>query len=53
VRRAPVVAAIALLAVVMGVELHQYRLLFVQSDIGDPIPQLLNYTLGIMRSAPL
>jgi len=53
VRRAPVVAAIALLAVVMGVELHQYRLLFVQNDIGDPIPQLLNYTLGIMRTAPM
>ncbi|MGA3172103.1 MAG: hypothetical protein ABSE62_13940 [Chthoniobacteraceae bacterium] len=53
VRRAPALAAMALLAVVMGVELHQYRLLFVQNDIGDPIPQLLNYTLGIMRSAPL
>lgn len=52
VRRAPVMAAVILLAAVGGVELHQYWLLFVHHDIGDPITQFLMYGLEIIRSAP-
>ena len=51
-RRAPVVAAVILLAVVGGVELHQYCVIFVQHDVGDPITQFLMYSLEIIRAAP-
>jgi len=52
VRRWPVLAAVALLAVVCGMELHQYSLIFVQHDTGDPITQFLMYALEIVRPAP-
>jgi hypothetical protein len=52
VRRWPVAAAVILVAVVGGVELHQYALIFVQHDLGDPITQFLMYALEIVRSAP-
>jgi 4-amino-4-deoxy-L-arabinose transferase-like glycosyltransferase len=53
VRRWPVSAAIILLAVVGAVELHQYFLIFVQHDAGDPITQFLMYALEIVRPAPM
>jgi len=49
VRRAPVLAAIALVVLVGGVELHQYWLLFVRHDIGEPITQYLMYATEIVR----
>jgi len=52
VRRAPVLAAIVLLAVAGGIELHQYWVIFVQHDVGDPITQFLMYSLEIVRPAP-
>jgi 4-amino-4-deoxy-L-arabinose transferase-like glycosyltransferase len=52
VRRWPVVAAVALFALVGGMELHSYNLIFVQRDVGDPITQFLMYALEIVRSAP-
>jgi hypothetical protein len=48
-RRAPVIAAVLLVALVGGVELHQYWLLFVRHDIGDPITQYLMYATEIVR----
>ena len=52
VRRAPVLAGVALVALIGGIELHQYWLLFVQHDLGDPITQFLMYALEIVRAAP-
>jgi 4-amino-4-deoxy-L-arabinose transferase-like glycosyltransferase len=52
VRRWPGAAALALVALVAGVELHQYALIFVQHDTGDPITQFLMYSLEIVRVAP-
>ena len=52
VRRAPVLAAVALVALAGGVELHQYWLIFVRHDIGDPITQFLMYALEVVRQAP-
>ena len=52
VRRAPVLAAVMLLVLVGGIELHQYWLLFVHHDIGDPIPQYMLKALEIVRVAP-
>jgi 4-amino-4-deoxy-L-arabinose transferase-like glycosyltransferase len=52
VRRAPIVAAVALVALVGGIELHQYWLLFVRHDIGDPITQFLMYALEIVKATP-
>ena len=49
VRRAPILAAAVLLAVVAGVELHQYWLLFIRHDIGDPITQYLMWATEIIR----
>jgi hypothetical protein len=49
VRRAPVLAAAVLLAVVGAVELHQYWLLFIRHDIGDPITQYLMWATEIIR----
>jgi hypothetical protein len=51
-RRWPVAAAVTILAVVCGVELHQYAVIFVQHDTGDPITQFLMYSLEIVRAAP-
>ncbi len=51
-RRWPLAAVVVLLAVVGGVELHQYCLIFVQHDIGDPITQFLMFALEIVRQAP-
>jgi hypothetical protein len=51
-RRWPLAAAAVLLAVVGGVELHQYCLIFVQHDIGDPITQFLMFALQIVRPPP-
>jgi len=50
--RAPLFAAILLLALVCGVEFHQYRLLFIRHDIGDPITQYLMYATEIIRHSP-
>jgi len=50
VRRAPVLATVALVALAGGVELHQYWLLFVRHDIGDPITQYLIYATEIVRT---
>jgi len=52
IRRWPVAAAAIILAIVVGVELHQYFLIFVQHDTGDPITQFLMYCLEIVRPAP-
>jgi len=52
VRRAPVVAAVVLLAGIGGIELHQYWLIFMKNDIGDPITQALMVALEIVRMAP-
>ena len=47
--RWPIAAAVLLLVIVGGMELHQYCLIFVQHDIGDPITQFLMYALEIVR----
>jgi hypothetical protein len=52
VRKAPVVAAVVLVALVGGIELHQYWLIFIKNDIGDPITQALMVALEIVRAAP-
>jgi 4-amino-4-deoxy-L-arabinose transferase-like glycosyltransferase len=52
VKRYPVAAALILIALVGGVELHQYALIFVQHDTGDPITQFLMYALEIVRVSP-
>ena len=49
VPRFPMFAALLLLTLVCGVELHQYALLFVRHDIGDPITQYLMYATEIIR----
>jgi 4-amino-4-deoxy-L-arabinose transferase-like glycosyltransferase len=51
VRRWPVAAGVLIVLIVGGVELHQYWLLFVQHDIGDPITQFLMYALEIVRTS--
>jgi len=52
-KRMPVAAAtFILLAVIGGVELHQYWLLFIRHDIGDPITQYLMYATEIVRVGP-
>jgi 4-amino-4-deoxy-L-arabinose transferase-like glycosyltransferase len=48
-RRAPAWAAVALLALVAGIELHQYQLIFIGHDIGDPITQYLVWATEIIR----
>jgi hypothetical protein len=53
VKRAPVLAAILLLALVGGIELHQYNLIFVQHDVGDPIPQFMLRALEITRKVDM
>jgi 4-amino-4-deoxy-L-arabinose transferase-like glycosyltransferase len=49
VRRSPLVAGALLLALVCGVELHQYFVLFVQYDIGEPVTASLMSALEIVR----
>lgn len=51
VRRAPGLAAVLLLAAVAASELHQYWLLFVSHDIGEPVTQYLMYALELIRHA--
>lgn len=51
-RRWPALGAMAVLAAVAGVELHQYFLIFVQHDLGEPVTQYLMYSLEIIRSLP-
>ena len=51
VRRAPVLAGV-LVALIGEIEFHQYWLLFVQHDLGDPITQFLMYALEIVRIVP-
>jgi len=51
VRKAPVLAAVVLVAAVGGIELHQYWQIFVQKDIGEPVTQALMYGVGIVRPA--
>jgi hypothetical protein len=48
-RRWQLVTAVLLLVIVGGVELHQYCLIFVQHDTGDPITQFLMFALEIIR----
>jgi 4-amino-4-deoxy-L-arabinose transferase-like glycosyltransferase len=50
--KAPLFAAILLLALVCGVEFHQYWLLFIRHDIGDPVTQYLMYATEIIRNGP-
>lgn len=52
VKRWPIAAAVVVLALVCGVELHQYAVIFVQHDVGDPITQFLMFSLEIVRPAP-
>jgi len=49
VRRAPVLAAVALVALVGATELHQYVLYFVRHDIGEPVPMYLMQANEIVR----
>lgn len=49
VRKEPVIAAVALVALVAASELHNYWLIFVHHDLGDPITQFLMYTTEIVR----
>jgi 4-amino-4-deoxy-L-arabinose transferase-like glycosyltransferase len=51
-RRWQILAPVLLLALVGGVELHQYYVIFVQQDTGDPVTQALMYALQIIRPAP-
>jgi len=50
VRRFPVATAVGFVALMAGVELHQYAIIFVQHDVGDPIPQYLMQALEITRT---
>jgi 4-amino-4-deoxy-L-arabinose transferase-like glycosyltransferase len=52
VRRAPALAAALLVAAVGAAELHQYLVIFVRYDVGDPITQLLMYAQEIVRFGP-
>ena len=52
VRRAPVLAAVAIVGLVAGVELHQYWQIFIRHDIGDPITQYLMNANEIIRYGP-
>jgi 4-amino-4-deoxy-L-arabinose transferase-like glycosyltransferase len=49
VRRWPVVAALLLVLLAGGVELHQYFLIFVRHDVSEPVTQYLMYALEIVR----
>ena len=51
VKRWPLAATILLVAAVGAIELHQYFLIFVQHDIGEPVTQALMYATGIVRIA--
>jgi hypothetical protein len=51
VRRWRAAAAALLLAVVGGVELHQYWVIFVQHDVGDPVTLYLMYALEFVRTS--
>jgi len=48
-RRAPAWAAAALLALVAASELHQYQVIFIRHDIGDPITQYLVWATEVIR----
>jgi 4-amino-4-deoxy-L-arabinose transferase-like glycosyltransferase len=50
VRRAPVLAAVALVALVAGTELYHYWLFFVWHDLGEPVTQYLMYATEIVRT---
>jgi 4-amino-4-deoxy-L-arabinose transferase-like glycosyltransferase len=50
VRRAPVLAAVALVAIVGGADLYHYWLFFVRHDIGEPVTQYLMYATEIVRT---
>ena len=52
VRRAPVLAAVALVALIGGTELHHYFLYFVKNDIGEPVTQCLMAASEIVRFGP-
>jgi 4-amino-4-deoxy-L-arabinose transferase-like glycosyltransferase len=52
IRRWPVVAGVLLVSLVGGIELHQYSMIFVQHDIGEPITEYLMHALEIVRTAP-
>jgi 4-amino-4-deoxy-L-arabinose transferase-like glycosyltransferase len=51
VKRWPLAVTALLVAVIGGIELHQYFLIFVQHDIGEPVTQALMYATGIVRVA--
>jgi len=52
VRRAPLLSAAVLLAVVGGIELYQYWVIFVYHDLGEPITMYMMRALDIIRVAP-
>ncbi|HEX4086407.1 MAG TPA: hypothetical protein VHY22_15940 [Chthoniobacteraceae bacterium] len=52
VRRAPVLAAVALVALIGASELHHYWLYFVKDDIGEPVTQYLMWASQIVRTGP-
>jgi hypothetical protein len=49
IRRAPILAAACLVVCIAGIELHQYQVLFIRHDIGDPITQYLIWANEIVR----
>jgi 4-amino-4-deoxy-L-arabinose transferase-like glycosyltransferase len=51
VKRWPLAVTALLVAAIGGIELHQYFLIFVQHDIGEPVTQALMYATGIVRVA--
>ncbi len=48
-KRWPLAGAVAIVVLVGGIELHQYYLLFVRHDIGEPVTQMLMYANDIVR----
>jgi len=50
-KRWPLAATVLLVAAVGAIELHQYFVIFVQHDIGEPVTEALMYATGIIRIA--
>jgi hypothetical protein len=50
--RWPTAAAVMLVGLVCGIELHQYFAIFVQHDLGEPVTGALMQILEIVRSGP-